>query len=51
MTDPTKNDTPKSAADEVSQMQPVANPDADAEADQDNPSTGPANLFTADDES
>jgi hypothetical protein len=37
MTNPTDNDTDTSAAEEVSGQQPVANPDAVPEADQDAP--------------
>jgi hypothetical protein len=37
MTNPTDNDTATSAAEEVSRQQPVADPDAVPEADQDAP--------------
>lgn len=51
MTEPTDNDNAKSAAEEALQQQPVANPDADAEADQDDTPGRPTNLFAVDDTS
>jgi hypothetical protein len=50
MTNPTDNDTDTSAAEEVSGQQPVANPEAILEADQDAPGANPG-TFDEDDAS
>ncbi len=51
MTEPSVNDTGESDVEDALNQQPMADPDAVAEADQDElPSAAPTNLFTEDDD-